>query len=235
MKDQNILNFNNQGQDGQPLREEQASSAASASLSETSVHSVNVSEITVNNGTVRTIPAGGRIRINSTLPNRLGKMLSPLHWHDYKRKFGKLDDFVGGHPELFLVEGDYIQLREGAQEMIAATAAVAKVAAAAAASPCSSFLPSVAVTPMAQSHRLKKAPSIESKSSNGVNFGVAKGISNVKIMSKSKDSHELNRQDFDRSSVSISQSKGSIHGTTNSIYSGKQPSRTTRAALTSRR
>ncbi|KAJ6340725.1 hypothetical protein OIU77_008475 [Salix suchowensis] len=262
MKDQNILNFNNQGQDGQALREEQASSAASASLSETSVHSVNVSEITVNNGTsavsseqtnmvtggkasdtpllddqsllaciVRTIPAGGRIRINSTLPNRLGKMLSPLHWHDYKRKFGKLDDFVGGHPELFLVEGDYIQLREGAQEMIAATAAVAKVAAAAAASPCSSFLPSVAVTPMAQSHRLKKAPSIESKSSNGVNFGVAKGISNVKILSKSKDSHELNRQDFDRSSVSISQSKGSIHGTTNSIYSGKQPSRTTRGCI----
>ena len=80
------------------MRDEQASSAASASLSETSVHSVNVSEITVNNGTgavsseqtnmvtggkasdtpllddqsllaciVRTIPAGGRIRINSTV------------------------------------------------------------------------------------------------------------------------------------------------------------------------
>jgi hypothetical protein len=126
-----------------------------------------------------------------------------------------------------LIEGDYIQLREGAQEMIAATAAVAKVAAAAAAaaSPYSSFLPSVAVTPMAQSHRLKKAPSIESKSSNGVNFGVAKGISNVKILSISKDSHELNRQDFDRSGVSSTQSKGSIHGTTNSIYSGKQQSR----------
>ncbi|KAI5561708.1 hypothetical protein POPTR_015G006700v4 [Populus trichocarpa] len=274
MKDQNVLNFNNQGLEGQALTEEQASSAASASLSETSVHSVNASETTINNGTgavsskafissdqttvvtggktsdntlldersllaciVRTIPAGGRIRINSTLPNRLGKMLSPLHWHDYKRKYGKLDDFVGGHPELFLIEGDYIQLREGAQEMIAATAAVAKVAAAAAAaaSPYSSFLPSVAVTPMAQSHRLKKAPSIESKSSNGVNFGVAKGISNVKILSISKDSHELNRQDFDRSGVSSTQSKGSIHGTTNSIYSGKQQSRTTGAALTSRR
>ncbi|KAG6745513.1 hypothetical protein POTOM_050001 [Populus tomentosa] len=262
MKDQNVLNFNNQG------LEDQASS-----LSETSVHSVNVSETTINNGTgavaskafissdqtnvvtggktsdtplldersllaciVRTIPAGGRIRINSTLPNRLGKMLSPLHWHDYKRKYGKLDDFVGGHPELFLIEGDYIQLREGAQEMISATAAVAKVAAAAAAaSPYSSFLPSVAVTPMAQSHRLKKAPSIESKSSNGVDFAVAKGISNVKILSTSKDSHELNRQDFDRSGVSSTQSKGSIHGTTNSIYSRKQQSRTTGAALTSRR
>ncbi|KAL9372053.1 hypothetical protein Peur_034297 [Populus x canadensis] len=269
-KDQNVLNFNNHGQ---ALMEEQASSAASASLSETSTHSVNVNETTINNGTaavstkalisseqtnmvtggktsetpllderslltciVRTIPAGGQIRINSTLPNRLGKMLSPLHWHDYKKKYGKLEDFVGGHPELFLIEGDFIQLREGAQEMIAATAAVAKVAAAvAASSPYSSFLPSVAVTPMAQSHRLKKVPSIESKFSNGVNFGVAGGISNVKILSKSKDSQELNVPDSDRSSVSSTQSKGSIHGTSNSIYTGKQQSRTTGAALTSRR
>ncbi|GMH26159.1 hypothetical protein Nepgr_028002 [Nepenthes gracilis] len=47
------------------------------------------------------------------LPNRLGKMLAPLHWQDYKKKYGKLDDFVAGHPELFLIEGDYIQLRDG--------------------------------------------------------------------------------------------------------------------------
>ena len=26
-------------------------------------------------------------------------MLAPLHWHDYKKKYGKLDDFVAGHPE----------------------------------------------------------------------------------------------------------------------------------------
>lgn len=66
--------------------------------------------------------------------------------------------------QLFVIEGDYIQLREGAQEMIAATAAVAKVAAAAAvSSPYSSLLPSVAVTPMAQSHRQKKVPPIDSK------------------------------------------------------------------------
>ncbi|KAJ7959413.1 Reticulocyte-binding 2 a [Quillaja saponaria] len=103
---------------------------------------------------VRTIPAGGRIRISGTLPNRLCKMLAPLYWHDYKKKYGKLDDFVASHPELFMIEGDYIQLRDGAQKMVAATAAVAKVAAAAAASsPYSSFLPTVAVTPMAQSHR----------------------------------------------------------------------------------
>ncbi|KAJ6748686.1 hypothetical protein OIU79_029731 [Salix purpurea] len=269
-KDQNVLNFNNHSQ---ALMEEQASPAASASLSETSTHSVNVNETTINNGTtavptkalisseqtsmvtggktfetpllderslltciVRTIPAGGRIRINSTLPNRLGKMLSPLHWHDYKKKYGKLDDFVCGHPELFLIEGDFIQLREGAQEMIAATSAVAKVAAAAAASsPYSSFLPSVAVTPMAQSHRFKEVPSIESKFSNGVNLGAAGGISNVKVLSKSKDYQELNGPDSDRSSVSSTQSKGSLHGMSNSIYTGKQQSKTTGAALTSRR
>ncbi|KAG6422538.1 hypothetical protein SASPL_119114 [Salvia splendens] len=116
----------------------------------------------------RTIGSGGRIRISSTLPNRLGKMLAPLHWHDYKRKYGKLDDFVAGHPELFFIEGDYIQLREGAQETIAASAAVAKVAAAAAAAPSSysSLLPSVAVTPMAQSHRLKKASPPDSSHAN---------------------------------------------------------------------
>lgn len=64
--------------------------------------------------------------------------------------------------QLFVIEDDYIQLREGAQEMIAATAAVAKVAAAAAASsPYSSSLPSVAVTPMAQNHRVKKVPYVD--------------------------------------------------------------------------
>lgn len=34
------------------------------------------------------------------LPNRLGKMLAPLYWHDYKKKYGKLDDFLGSHPEV---------------------------------------------------------------------------------------------------------------------------------------
>jgi len=90
--------------------------------------------------------------------------------------------------QLFLIEGDFIQLREGAHKMIAATAAVAKVAAAAAASsPYSSYMPTVAVTPMAQSHRLKKSPSTDS---NGACFSVAGGLSNVKILSKPKDSPE---------------------------------------------
>ncbi|XP_030532344.1 uncharacterized protein LOC115742288 isoform X3 [Rhodamnia argentea] len=159
---------------------------------------------------VRTVPPGGKIRISSTLPNRLGKMLAPLHWHDYKRKYGKLDDFVASHPEFFVIEGDYIQLREGAQEMIAATAAVAKVAAAAAVSaPHSSSMPSVALTPMAQA-RLRSVSSIDSKQmnasensfnvtedslrlstmhmhSNGMNFSITGSTSKVMVLSKSKD------------------------------------------------
>ncbi|KAF5731283.1 hypothetical protein HS088_TW19G00890 [Tripterygium wilfordii] len=127
---------------------------------------------------VRTIPPGGRVRISSTLPNRLGKMLAPLHWHDYKKRHGKLDDFLASHPELFFIEGDYIQLREGAQEMIAATAAVAKVAAAAAAAfPYSSYLPSVAVTPMAQP-RMKKVPSVDSKHVNEEKTGFKEYVVN---------------------------------------------------------
>ncbi|CAI9755372.1 unnamed protein product [Fraxinus pennsylvanica] len=55
--------------------------------------------------------------------------------------------------KLFEIEGDYIHLREGAQEIIAATSSVARVAAAP--SSCPTLLPSVAVTPMAQPHRLK--------------------------------------------------------------------------------
>ncbi|XP_010482771.1 PREDICTED: ninein isoform X3 [Camelina sativa] len=104
---------------------------------------------------LRTIPAGGRIRISSTLPNRLGKMLAPLHWHDYRKKYGKLDDFVASHLELFVIEDDYIQVRDGAQKMVAASAAAAKVAAAATASSAPNSI-YVAMTPMAQSQGLKK-------------------------------------------------------------------------------
>ncbi|CAH9110117.1 unnamed protein product [Cuscuta europaea] len=146
---------------------------------------------------VRTIPPGssGRIRISTTLPNRLAKMLSPLHWHDYKKKFGKLDDFVASHPELFVIDEDYIQLREGAQEIIAATSAAAKVAAAAAAAAATSssyplHLPSVAVTPMAPSQRMKilmkpknSADLSASRSSNGsssVQFSMSEGIKDDK-------------------------------------------------------
>ncbi|KAM1407572.1 hypothetical protein ACFX2F_002132 [Malus domestica] len=213
---------------------------------------------------VRTIPAGGRIRISSTLPNRLGKMLAPLHWHDYKKKFGKLDDFVASHHELFVIEGDYIQLREGAQEMIAATAAVAKVAAAAAASsPYSSSLPSVAITPVAQTHRSRKMSTSnvndnhlqsvkQNQQLNGLSFGVPGGFSNVKILSKSKDSWEPNGPDTrpsqssvlmnggngaltDRSSMSSTQSSGLPNGRLSSNAVGKHGRITNAAAFTSRR
>ncbi|KAK1320795.1 hypothetical protein QJS10_CPA03g01931 [Acorus calamus] len=172
---------------------------------------------------VRAIPSGssGQIKISTTLPNRLGRMLSPLHWHDYKKKYGKLDDFVARHPELFVIEGDFIHLREGAQEIISATAAVAKVAAVAAASvPYSSFLSSVAVTPVAQTHRLKLGPSTDTKpgktvlssdsansarngdlydnqivrnqQANGVDNNPSKNLLNVKILNKSKDFQHVN-------------------------------------------
>jgi hypothetical protein len=123
---------------------------------------------------VRTIPAGGKIRISSTLPNRLGKMLAPLHWHDYKKKYGKLDDFVASHLELFVIEDDYIQVREGAQKMVAASASAAAAKVAAAAAPNSMY---VAMTPMAQSQGLKKPVQRES-------------ISNVKILSKPQQSSD---------------------------------------------
>ncbi|XP_050385247.1 uncharacterized protein LOC126801826 isoform X2 [Argentina anserina] len=208
---------------------------------------------------VRTIPAGGRIRISSTLPNRLGRMLAPLHWHDYKKKYGKLNDFVAAHTELFVIEGDYIQLREGAQEMIAATAAAARVAAARAAS--SPFiLPSVAVTPVAQTYFLKKMLSIDSKNEvaatpnasnthlqsvkqnqqlNGVSFGVSGGLSNVKILSKFK---ELNGSESTpgQSSVPLNGGNGALdrsmaNGRLSSSFVGKQHGRMTNSAFTSNR
>jgi len=65
---------------------------------------------------------------------------------------------------LFVIEGDLIHLREGAHATISATTAVAKVAAAA--SPIGTGrLPTVAVTPVAQSqvHRLRKGILISPK------------------------------------------------------------------------
>ncbi|KAL3630744.1 hypothetical protein CASFOL_023728 [Castilleja foliolosa] len=138
--------------------------------------------------------SGGRIRISSTLSNRLGRMIAPLHWHDYKKKYGKLDDFLASHPDLFLIEGEYIQLREGAQEIISATAAVAKVSAIAPSS-YSSLMPPVALTPMAQPHRSKivsTAPAMQNKHLNGGLFHVSGGVSNVQISSNPKDKVESN-------------------------------------------
>ncbi|CAM8959211.1 unnamed protein product [Rhodiola kirilowii] len=170
----------------------------------------------------RTVPASGKIRISSTLPNRLAKMLAPLHWHDYKKTYGKLEDFVAGHPELFLIEGDFIQLREGAQKKIAATAAAAKLAAAAAApSSYSPVLPSVAVTPMAQAYRMKRTPSSEvdnnphflgnqAQHSNGIHLNVSEGQTGTKNVSSSTENLNLNGSEnrITRPNVSMSTGRG---------------------------
>ncbi|PSS04491.1 Unconventional myosin-XVIIIa like [Actinidia chinensis var. chinensis] len=202
---------------------------------------------------VRTIPpgSGGRIRISSTLPNRLAKMLAPLHWHDYKKKYGKLDDFVAGHPELFVIEGDDIQVRDGAQEIIAATAALAKVAAAAktASSPYSSLLPSVAVTPVAQSNRLKRAPSMDSnsvKSDKTISkeyvaptpASAADNPSQLSVPNQHSNGVYLNAgvgngANLERSGSSLS--KRSTHVRPSANVVGKQQGRTTALASNSRR
>ncbi|KAL6509224.1 hypothetical protein OROGR_022534 [Orobanche gracilis] len=201
--------FIDHGLENEITLKEHSNYATSASSSEASIDAVNLSETestTVSTGQksviidepeksyllderallasiARTIGSGGRIMISSTLSNRLGRMIAPLHWHDYEKKYGKLEDFVASHPDLFLIGGNYIHLREGAQEIIAATAAVAKVAAIGP-SPYTFLMPSVALTPMAHSHRLKKVSSLEASS--------AKHVSNVRILSKPKDQFELN-------------------------------------------
>lgn len=117
---------------------------------------------------VRAVPAeaNAKISIKSTLPNRLGKMLAPLHWQSYRKQYGRLDEFVSSHKELFVIEGDYIYLREGAHAKVSATTAVAKAsAAAAAANPVGlDRLPTVAVTPVAQASQLQRGRN--SKASN---------------------------------------------------------------------
>jgi hypothetical protein len=58
-----------------------------------------------------------------------------------------------------VIEGDFIHLRERAQQVISATTAAAKIAAATTSSASySSLLPSVAVTPVAQNTRQKRGP-----------------------------------------------------------------------------
>ncbi|CAO2183918.1 unnamed protein product [Urochloa humidicola] len=202
---------------------------------------------------VRAVPAGpeGGIRISTTLPNRLGKMLAPLHWHDYKKQYGKLDDFVTSHPELFVIEGDFIHLREGAQQIISATTAAAKIAAATASSaPYSSFLPSVAVTPVAQSTRQKRGPAVDSRSSSAIpsgngftdQFNIIQGVSDVTISGKVRNTQDNGYSDEVRTGQP-SMHTGAVNGVrhdkgasnTRHGYGGKQQGRSTGAAYISRR
>ncbi|XP_076898610.1 uncharacterized protein LOC143552220 isoform X2 [Bidens hawaiensis] len=178
---------------------------------------------------VRTIPPGpgGRIQISSTLLTRLTKMLSPLRWSDYENKHGKLDSFLGSHPELFVIEGDYIQVREGAQEIIASMVARAKVraatVAASAAASHPSKLSSVAVTPMAQT-RLKRVPSTESQNSNSALNPIG-----ARVLGKNNDQmkHVLangNGVNMNRPNLG-SQSKVINNGRSGPNYHGKQQGR----------
>uniref|UniRef100_A0A251UNT4 DUF7725 domain-containing protein n=1 Tax=Helianthus annuus TaxID=4232 RepID=A0A251UNT4_HELAN len=170
---------------------------------------------------VRTIPpgTGGRIQISTTLLSRLTKMLAPLRWANYENKHGKLDVFLGSHPELFVIEGDYIQVREGAQEIIAGMVARAKIraatVAASAANSHPSALSSVAVTPMAQT-RMKRAPSVnsnfnESQSPNGGSFNPV----GVRVTANGNGTN-LNRHSFGN------QGKVINDGRSGSNYHGKQ-------------
>lgn len=162
---------------------------------------------------VRAIPLGSneKIRISTTLPNRLGKMLAPLHWHDYRKQYGKLEDFLNCHPELFVIEGDFIHLREGAQKIVSANAAAAKFAAAASASaPYSSH--NIALTPVAHGHRQKMSQTVNFKSvmansrtqgtahgsarasnqQHNSSFDIVEGLADVKILTKSNDLQQTN-------------------------------------------
>lgn len=101
--------------------------------------------------------------------------------------------------QLFVIEGDFIHLREGAQQIISATTAAAKIAAATASSaPYSSLLPSVAVTPVAQSTRQKRGPAVDSRSSNAIpsgnghtdQFNIIQGVSDVTISGKVRNTQD---------------------------------------------
>ncbi|PPE01461.1 hypothetical protein GOBAR_DD01518 [Gossypium barbadense] len=244
-KEQNILNMNNHVQEDQiPTAEETSTAAAAASPShDTSVHSVNFCETTIKNGTgaifpeklvstgqtnnlisaktsetalldersllaciVRTIPTGGKIRISSTLPNRLGKMLAPLHWHDYKKKYGKLDDFVASHPAKGLPTADSNHAKNE-NAAFKGYAVISKTA--------------------AGDH--SQLSGMQNQHPNGVSFGVAGNLSNVKILSKS------NGANSEISSLINVESKASGQGRSNSNFAGKQQGRATGAALSSRR
>ena len=109
--------------------------------------------------------------------------------------------------QLFVIEGDFIHLREGAQEIISATTAFAKVAAAAAASstPLSSLFPSVALTPVAQSNRHKTVPSLDSKPSN---TSFLEGVAASKSGDSCDKRSQISKHNQQPNDVSFNMAKG---------------------------
>ncbi|KAF8379794.1 hypothetical protein HHK36_029243 [Tetracentron sinense] len=126
---------------------------------------------------VRATPAGsgGRIRISSTLPNRLGKMLAPLHWHDYKKKYGRLDDFVAGHPEV-----SFHTHRLKKVPVIDSK-------------PVNTVSTEHAISTMTDAcDKPSQLSAMQNQPSNGVCYDIVQGLSNIKMLSKPKDPQELN-------------------------------------------
>lgn len=106
-----------------------------------------------------------------------------------------------------MIEGDLIHLREGAQQLISASTAAAKIAAAKSSAPHSSLLPSVAVTPVAQSTRQKRGPAVDSRSSNAIpsgngftdQFNIIQGVNDVTISGKVRSTQDNGFSDEVRS------------------------------------
>jgi hypothetical protein len=120
-----------------------------------------------------------------------------------------------------VIEGDFIHLREGAQQIISATTAAAKIAAATASSaPYSSLLPPVAVTPVAQSTRQKRGPAADSRSSNAIpsangftdQFNIIQGVSDVTISGKVRNTQDNNGFSDEVRAGQPSMHTGSVNG-----------------------
>ncbi|CAM6040794.1 unnamed protein product [Sphagnum compactum] len=112
---------------------------------------------------LRVVPTdpNSKIRISTTLPNRLGKLLAPLRWHDYRKQYGRLDEFVNSHPELFVIEGDYIHLRKGAHALVSGTTTTVAGAAATTGPIAQPQLPPVVVSPVPQVAELQRSRSLK--------------------------------------------------------------------------
>ncbi|CAK9256750.1 unnamed protein product [Sphagnum jensenii] len=112
---------------------------------------------------LRVVPTepNAKIRISTTLPNRLGKLLAPLRWHDYRKQYGRLDEFVNSHPELFVIEGDYIHLKKGAHAVVSGTTTTVAGAAATTGPIAQPQLPPVVVSPVPQVAELQRSRSLK--------------------------------------------------------------------------
>ncbi|KAH8949214.1 hypothetical protein BDL97_10G019900 [Sphagnum fallax] len=112
---------------------------------------------------LRVVPTepNAKIRISTTLPNRLGKLLAPLRWHDYRKQYGRLDEFVNSHPELFVIDGDYIHLKKGAHAVVSGTTTTVAGAAATTGPIAQPQLPPVVVSPVPQVAELQRSRSLK--------------------------------------------------------------------------